>query len=388
MTGPFLPYGRPSIDDDDVAAVATALRDDLLTTGPRVEAFESRLAERVGASEAVVCASGTAALHLAMLALDLGPGDAAIVPTVTFVATANAVRLTGAEVVFADVDAETGLMTADHLDEALARAGTLRPKAVVPVHLAGQCHHPAGLRARANRHGLAIVEDACHALGTRYGNGVAIGGGRHADMACFSFHPVKTITMGEGGAVTLNDAPRARRLRRLRSHGIDRQSAPKGDPWRRIMTEPGLNYRASDVACALGLSQLAKLDRFIARRAALVARYEAALASSIPLVRPLGRAASCRPGWHLAVVLVDFRAAGLDRATVMARLQADGVGTQVHFPPVHEQPYYSERYGALDLPGARRYHERALTLPLFPAMTDHDVDRVVAALGSALGPRP
>lgn len=388
MTVPFLPHGRQTIEDDDVAAVATALRDDLLTTGPRVEAFESRLAERVGASEAVVCASGTAALHLAMLALDLRPGDAAIVPTVTFVATANAVRLTGAEVVFADVDPETGLMTADHLDEALARARGLRPRVAVPVHLAGQCHAPAALRARAERHGLSVVEDACHALGTCYGDGLEVGACRHADMACFSFHPVKTITMGEGGAVTLNDAARAARLRRLRGHGIDRQHAPEGEPWRRVMPEPGLNYRASDIACALGLSQLAKLDRFIARRAALVARYEAALASLSPLVRPLGRAALCRPGWHLAVVLVDFRAAGVDRATVIARLRDAGIGTQVHFPPVHEQPYYSERYGALDLPGARRYHERALTLPLFPAMTDRDVDRVVAALGQALGPWP
>lgn len=385
----FLPYGRQTIEADDVAAVVAALQDDFLTTGPRVEAFEAALAGRVGARHAVACANGTAALHLAMIALDLAPGDAVIVPAITFVATANAVRLAGAEVVFADVDPDTGLMGVDHAEAALGRAPAARVRAIAPVHLAGQCADPAGLRAFADRYGLAVVEDACHALGTTYGEGARIGACAHADMACLSFHPVKAIATGEGGAITLNDDARAARLRRLRSHGIERDparmAAPPAGPWVYEMPEVGLNYRLTDVACALGLSQLAKLDRFLARRAALVARYDRALAPLAPLVRPLDRAA-CRPGWHLMVALVDFAAAGVDRAAVMGRLRAIGIGTQVHYIPVPSQPYYRARYGAAPLPGATRYYDRALTLPLHPTMTDGDVDRVAAALAEALSP--
>jgi UDP-4-amino-4,6-dideoxy-N-acetyl-beta-L-altrosamine transaminase len=386
MTRPFLPYGRPVIEEDDIAAVAQVLRGDMLTTGPRVEAFERALAGAVGASHAVALSSGTAALHLASLAVGLGPGDAAVVPTITFVATANAVRLTGAEVVFADVDPDTGLMMPDHLDQAMARAEATRPRAVLPVYLAGQCHDPAALLARARAHGLAVVEDAAHALGTRHGADGAVGDGRHADMTCFSFHPMKTIAMGEGGAITTNDGARAGRLRRLRSHGIDPALTPDAEPWRRVMAEPGFNDRASDIACALGISQLGKLDRFVARRAALIDRYETLLRPLAPLVRLVARAPGCRPGWHLAVVLLDFAAAGTDRARVMARLREQGIGTQLHFPPVHEQPYYARRHAMGAFPGARRFAERALSVPLYPTMTEDDVDRVVEALRRALVP--
>jgi UDP-4-amino-4,6-dideoxy-N-acetyl-beta-L-altrosamine transaminase len=394
----FLPYGRQTIDEADIAAVAEVLRGDWLTTGPAVDAFEAAFAKTVGAGFAVACSSGTAALHLAALALGLGRGDTAIVPAMTFVATANAARYVGAEVAFADVDPATGLMGPAELETALRRVPRgARAKAVFPVHLNGQCADPAGLKAIADANGLRIAEDACHALGATYDDGVPVGAARNADLAIFSFHPVKTVTMGEGGAVTGNDVALERRLRLLRNHGLTRDpdafvqmrlahdagGAP--NPWYYEMPEPGFNYRASDIACALGTSQLAKLSRFVARRRALAARYDGRLSSLAPLVRPIGRAPGCEPAWHLYVVLVDFAAAGRDRAAVMGALHRQGIGTQVHYLPVAWQPYYRARYGEADLPGAAAYYARCLSLPLYPAMTDGDVDRVVDALATAIG---
>lgn len=388
----FLPYGRQSIDDDDVAAVARALRADMLTTGPLVEEFERDFASAAGAAHAVACNSGTAALHLAALALGLGPGDAAIVPTLTFLATANAVRYTGAEVVFADVDAETGLMTPEGLDRAIARAGSLglRLRAALPVHLNGQaCDMPA-IREIASRHGLAIVEDACHALGLP-----GIGAAAHGGMACFSTHPVKAIATGEGGVVTTGDAATAATLRRLRSHGMvrDAQAFENRDlafddgvanPWYYEMPEPGWNYRLPDVLCALGTSQLKKLPAFFARRQAIAARYDALLAPLAPALRPVPRLRA--HGWHLYALLVDFTALGTTRARFMAGLRAQGIGTQVHYVPVHRQPYYARRYGALALPGADAYYARCLSIPFYPAMADGDVARVAAALAGMVAP--
>lgn len=400
--GPALPYGRHLIEDDDVAAVAAVLRSDTLTTGPVVPAFEAALCERTGARFAVACGSGTAGLHLASLALGLGPGDAVVVPSLTFLATANGPRHAGAEVVFADVDPETGLLGPRELEEAMRRAAGLRVRAVFPVHLNGQCADPAALQAVARTHDLRVVEDACHALGADYTvpgatESQPVGGIVHADMAVFSFHPVKAVAMGEGGAVTADDPDLARRLARLRSHGMVRESdafesaelgfAPEGgaNPWYYEMHEPGFNYRASDIQCALGLSQLRKLDRFVARRRALADRYDAALAPLAPLVRPPARVPGCRPAWHLYAARIDFAAAKRSRARVVHELRARGFGSQVHYLPVHLQPYYRRRYGTLELPGARHYYERCLSLPLFPAMGDEDVDRVVAALRDALG---
>jgi UDP-4-amino-4,6-dideoxy-N-acetyl-beta-L-altrosamine transaminase len=391
-----LPYGRHWIDDDDVAAVAQALRSDWLTTGPAVAKFEAALRERIGARHAVSCANGTAALHMAAAAAGLGPGNAAVVPSMTFLATANAVRYVGAEVVFADVDSDTGLMQPAHLQEALARAA--RPvKAVLPVHLNGQTADIAAIRAVADRHGLKVITDASHALGSGVEGGGTAGDCRHEHLATFSFHPVKTIAMGEGGAVTTNDAAAARYLERFRHHGMTREpgefvqredafdanGAP--NPWYYEMPEVGYNYRASDLHCALGASQLAKLERFIERRRALAARYDGLLSDLSPYVRPIARVPGCRPAWHLYAVLIDFQAAGLPRADLMRRLRAAGVGTQVHYFPVHRQPYYRQRYGRQALPGAERYYERALSLPLHYAMADADVERVVAALRVALG---
>lgn len=383
--GPFLPYGRQDIDADDIAAVVEALGADFLTTGPRVEAFEQAFAAAVGAPHAVACANGTAALHLSMLALGIGPGDRVAVPSVTFLATANCARFVGAEVIFTDVDPDTGLMTPQTLAEALERAGPGPVRAVLPVHLRGDVADLAGLARIARQAGAVLVEDAPHALGSQadFGDGdQPVGNGRWSRAATFSFHPVKTIATGEGGMVTTADADVAARLRRLRSHGMERTAG--ADPWLYEMREPGFNYRLPDILCALGQSQLKRLPAFADRRRALAARYADALAPLAPHVRLATTPAWSRPVLHLLTVLIDFEALGRGRRPVVEALAAEGIGTQVHYIPVHAQPYYVGRYGPLDLPGAAAWYRRCLSLPLFPAMADADVDRVVAALSRAL----
>jgi UDP-4-amino-4,6-dideoxy-N-acetyl-beta-L-altrosamine transaminase len=389
----FLPYGRQSIDEADIAAVAAVLRSEWLTGGPAVAAFENAFSVATGAKHAVACASGTAALHLAALALGLGPGDYVVVPNITFLATANAVRFVGAEVVFADVDPNTGLMTPDTLAGALDRAKTAGQKvsAVFPVHLAGQMADMDDLAVVAGAD-CRLVEDACHALGATDGEKQPTGSCRKAAMACFSLHPVKVIAGGEGGVVTTNDDELARRLRLARNHGMERNPArflcpeqafaPSGDanPWYYEMTEPGFNYRLSDIHAALAASQLGKLKQFVGRRAALVARYDELLTPLAPVVRPIRRVDHCTPAWHLYVALVDFAAIGIDRAAFMRQLRDAGIGTQVHYLPLNRQPYYRVRYGDIELAGGDRWYARALSLPLFPAMSDADADRVVGAI--------
>jgi UDP-4-amino-4,6-dideoxy-N-acetyl-beta-L-altrosamine transaminase len=388
----FLPYGRQTIEADDIDEVVAALRSDYLTTGPRVDAFEQAFATVTGAAQAVACNSGTAALHLAALALDLIPGDAAIVPAMTFLATANVVRMCGAEVVFADVDPQTGLLTVDTFEAALARARAsgLRVRAVFPVHLNGQLCDRAAIAVVAEREGVTIVEDSCHALGV-----ADVGAAEHGGFACFSTHPVKAIATGEGGVVTTADAGAAKRLRSLRSHGMIRDVAQFADraagvedgrarPWYYEMQEIGWNYRMPDLLCALGISQLRKLARFHARRVELARAYDALLAPLAPDVMPVGRH-DVPHGWHLYAVRIDFARLGLSRMRLMQALTARGIGTQVHYIPVHRQPYYLARYGALSLPGADAYYERCLSLPLFPSMKNDEVARVAAALASVCG---
>lgn len=396
----FLPYGRQTIEDDDVAAVVEALRADYLTTGPRVEAFEADFAEAVGARHAVACANGTAALHLAMLALGVGPGDVVIAPAITFAATANCARFQGAEVVFADVDPRSGLMTGETLAEAIGRLDGRRLAAVLPVHLMGHAVDLPAIARLAEEQGAAVVEDACHAVGTAmdFGEGrERAGDNRRSAMACFSFHPVKTIATGEGGMVTTADAALAARLRLYRSHGISRDPAGfrapdlsldadgGANPWANEMLDLGYNYRLPDLLCALGMSQLSKLERFAERRRQLSGRYRELIGPLAPIVRAAELPAWCEPAPHLFVALIDFAAAGIGRKAVMEALAARGIGTQVHYVPVHRHPYYRERYGAQDLPGAEAWYERALSLPLYPGMSDADPERVVSALSDILG---
>jgi UDP-4-amino-4,6-dideoxy-N-acetyl-beta-L-altrosamine transaminase len=385
MTPSVLPYGRQTIEDDDIAAVVEALRADFLTTGPAVEAFEDAFAATVGARYAVACSNGTAALHLALLALDVKPGEVVIAPAITFLATANCARYVGADVIFADVDPDSGLMTPATLAAAIARVGDRRLRAVLPVHLRGDAADLPGLAALAHAAGAVLVEDAPHALGTtmRYGNvAECVGDGRHSAMATFSFHPVKTIATGEGGMVTTNDPALAVRLRTLRSHGMVRPE--DGDPWWYEMPEPGFNYRLPDILCALGQSQLKKLPRFAARRRALAGAYHAALAPLAPIVRIATQPAWSDPVLHLMTVLIDFEAAGRTRRDVVEALKSQGIGSQVHYIPVHTQPYYRALYGPQSLPGAEAWYARCLSLPLYPGMADEDVDRVATALKAAL----
>ena len=400
MDRPFLPYGRQLIEDDDIAAVADVLRSDYLTTGPVVDAFEAKLAEIAGARHAISVSSGTAALHVAALAAGLKPGDIAVVPTMTFLATANAALYAGAEVRFADVDPDTGLLTAETFERALAEAGPAA-RAVLPVHVNGHVADMRAITAVPGAAGLCVIEDACHALGGKHmgpANAmVPVGSNAFADMSIFSFHPVKTVAMGEGGAITTNDDGLADQLRILRNIGMTRdagrfevpeQAFDAGgevNPWYYEMAALGFNYRASAIHCALGLSQLAKLERFAARRTELMMRYRDRLAALAPVVRPIVQAPDCEPGWHLCVVTVDFAAAGTTRADVMRALQERGVGTQVHYIPVHRQPYYRKRYGDIDLPGGDAYYDKVLSLPLFVSMEDGDVDYVVETLADVLG---
>ncbi|HVV58513.1 MAG TPA: UDP-4-amino-4,6-dideoxy-N-acetyl-beta-L-altrosamine transaminase [Gaiellaceae bacterium] len=370
-----LPYGRQEIDDDDVAAVVEALRSDWLTTGPRVDEFERALAEVAGAAEAVAVSNGTAALHAAYHALGIGPGDEVVLPPITFAATANAVLYVGATPVFADVDPDTLL-----LDPAAAAAAiTKRTAAVVAVDYAGQPAEYGALRELCDRAGVLLVSDACHSIGGDL-DGAPVGS--LADASCFSFHPVKHVTTGEGGAVVTADPEIAARARRFRNHGIDsdHRSRAAAGAWFYEQVELGFNYRLSDLQCALGTSQLRRLPAWIERRRALAARYDELL-TELDGVEPL----AVRPGvghaYHLYVVQVDGQ-----RDAVFSALRADGIGANVHYVPVHLHPYYRERLGtrAGQFPVAENAYTRLLSLPLFPAMDDADVDRVVDALAAAL----
>jgi UDP-4-amino-4,6-dideoxy-N-acetyl-beta-L-altrosamine transaminase len=392
-TNSFIPYGKQRIEDDDIAAVEAVLRGDWLTTGPATEAFEASLAERVGARHALACSSGTAGLHMATLACGLGPGDAVIVPAITFLATANAVRMVGAEVVFSDVDPDTGLMTREYIETALAKVPSgLQARAVMPVHLAGQCESPHGISDYARSKGLKVIEDAAHAIGSQYtdnsGTTHEVGSCAHSDITVFSFHPVKTIAMGEGGAVTSNDDELIDQLTLVRNHGMTRNpdlfahqemaQDVEGDtnPWYYEMPLVGYNYRASDIHCALANSQLKKLDRFVKTRRDLASRYDRNFGNAGNLLRPLKRAEHCVPAWHLYPLLIDFTQLDMDRAGLMNALRTRSIGTQVHYIPVSSQPYYQDRYGDPNLPGAEAYYARTLSLPLHTSMSETDVDHI------------
>jgi UDP-4-amino-4,6-dideoxy-N-acetyl-beta-L-altrosamine transaminase len=387
MTDRFLPYGHQTIEDDDIAAVAAALKSDFLTTGPLVQKFETAFAHATGADHAVACNSGTAALHLSALALDLKEGEAAVVPALTFLATANAARMTGAEIVFADVDTDTGLLTTETLSAAIEKSkkSGFKLRAILPVHLNGQVCDMVGLAKIAEQHGLTLIEDACHALGEKN-----IGAAKYSAAACFSTHAVKAIATGEGGIVTTRDGKIAQRVRRFRSHGIIREpdefssrEHAFGDnmpnPWYYEMKEIGWNYRLPDILCALGLAQLKKLNRFFQRRCQIAALYDRLLAPLAPTIRPIPHGQ--RPhGWHLYVILIDFLALKTTRARFMNALRKKGIGTQVHYMPLHLQPYYRTRYGEMTLPGAETYYANCLSIPLFPAMNNADVERVSNAI--------
>ncbi len=384
----MIPYGCQDITEEDIAAVVDVLRSDFITQGPVVGRFESALAGRCDAGHGVAVSNGTAGLHLALLALGVGPGDLVWTSSITFVASANAARYCGAAVDFVDIDPGTANLCPDRLAEKLERAerdGSL-PKVVVPVHFAGQSSAMDRISELSGRYGFRILEDASHALGGAY-RGAPVGSCRWSDATVHSFHPVKIITTGEGGMVTTNDEELAWRLSTLRTHGITRDSArmtgASHGPWYYQQLELGYNYRLTDLQSALGLSQLGRLDEFAARRSALAARYDEALAG-FPL-RPLARDRNATSGWHLYVVRLDLSAIGCNRREVFDRLRAAGVGVNVHYIPVHLQPDYVRLgFSPGQFPEAERYYEECLSLPLFPGLSDEQFAAVVEAVRLAV----
>jgi perosamine synthetase len=373
----MIPYARQVVDEQDVEAVARVLTSTWLTTGPKVEEFEEAVAERVGTKEAVAVSSGTAALHCAMHALGLGPGDEVIVPALTFVATANAVLYCGATPVFADVEADTLLLDPGSVREKITKA----TKAVITMDYAGQPSRYRELREIADKAGATLVADSCHALGAR-DQGAPVGS--LARMSVFSFHPAKHITTGEGGMVTLDDANLARRIRSFRNHGIDRDlhSRAASRTFRYEMTELGFNYRLSDIQCALGLSQLSRLSEFLRLRREAAKAYDAAFMDH-GLIVPLSVRGGVEHAYHLYVVRVDFDRAGISREEVYAKLLDLGIGVNVHYLPVHLQPYYRRRLGTGPglCPVAEQAYGKILSLPMHAALGQDDVSRVVAAIG-------
>jgi UDP-4-amino-4,6-dideoxy-N-acetyl-beta-L-altrosamine transaminase len=381
----MIPYGRQSIDAADIDAVVEVLRSDFLTQGPAVPRFEEAMASYCGASFGIAACNATAALHLACLALELGPGDTLWTSPITFVATANCALFCGAQVDFVDIDPRTYNLSVERLAEKLEeaeRAGRL-PKIVMPVHLTGQSADMRGISDLARRYGFKVVEDASHAVGATYGNG-PVGDCRHSDIAVFSFHPVKIITTGEGGMAMTNNPDLAARMALLRSHGVTREEARTRSPlegrWYYEQLALGFNYRLTDIQAALGHSQLRRLDRLVERRRDLARRYDAAFAD-LPLRRPWQHPDS-RSSFHLYVIRVDAAI----HAAAFERLRNAGIGVNLHYIPVPRQPYYRDLgFDPADWPEAESYYAEAITLPLYPGLSDHEQDVVIDAVTEVLG---
>ena len=385
----MIPYGRHDVDEDDVQAVVEVLRGELLTQGPKAAQFERLVADYVGARYAVSVANGTAALHLACLAGGVGPGDTLVTSPNTFLASASCALYVGARPAFCDIDPQTLNMDPAQLEAAFRERKSI--KAVLPVHFAGLPCDMEAISRLAKSHGALVIEDACHALGGTYTDGSRVGNCRYADMAVFSFHPVKLIAAGEGGIVTTNDEALYRKLLLLRNHGMTKveseltdaaqaYEAGAANPWYYEMQSLGYNYRVTDLQCALAISQFAKIDRFLSRRREIAQHYDEVL-HGLPGIELPQRGQRDRSGNHLYVTRMDFPRFGLTRGEIMLALRAKGIGSQVHYIPVPYQPFYrAQDLGAGSWPNAERYYEQALTIPLYPAMSDDDVAAVVSAV--------
>jgi perosamine synthetase len=376
----MIPYGRQSIDEEDIRAVVEILRSDWLTTGPKVAEFERAFVDFVGIQQAVAVSSGTAALHAAVNALGISPGDEVIVPAMTFAATANCVVFQGATPVFADVDPDTLLISPAQVEAKI----TPRTRAVITVDYTG---HPAdydAIRAITDKYGIALVADACHALGASYkGNSV----GSLADLTVFSFHPVKHITTGEGGMITTDDPKVAERMRRFRNHGIttDHHQREKEGSWFYEMVDLGYNYRLTDLQCALGLSQLKKLPRFLEKRRKIANHYDDFF-SRISGIVPLKVSADVQHAYHLYVIQLNLESSSGDRMTVFRNLRRQGIGVNVHYIPVHLHPFYRRKFGtgAGLCPVAEAAYNQILSLPMHAEMTDQDVNTVCNSIQKML----
>jgi dTDP-4-amino-4,6-dideoxygalactose transaminase len=401
MSEPFLPYALPAISQADIDSVSAVMWSKMLTTGPVVEKFETEFKALTQSQHAVSCSNGTTALNLLAMALALSRREpfAVVVPAITFLASASAFAMTGARIVFADVDPRSGLMTAETAEAAVKRS-SLRVGAIVTVHLGGRISDLPGLRQVADRCGAILIEDACHAVGSTYpvGNTVgAVGDCQHSEAAAFSFHPTKTLTSGEGGMVTTNNAALADKVRLLRNHGMSRTPPFVNDtlaldplskaqnPWFYEMTLCSLNFRLSDMHAALGLSQLQRLNEFIATRYAVREIYDAAFADC-PAFAPVAPRREMALVDHLYQINVDFPKTGMTRAAAMKQLVARGIGTQVHYIPVNRQPYYAQQPECIDLPGADAFYAGTLSLPFHNVLTTDDARRVTAAIVDVLKP--
>jgi len=392
---PFIPYGEHSLDDSDIAAVVDVLHSSRLTQGPAVEAFEEGLAAYVGAKYAVAVTNGTAALHLAVLALDLPPRSLGMTSAISFVASSNCLLYGGHRVAFADVETTNGLMNLDNLEEQLAtaRAASDPVRVVIPVHYSGQPVDMERLWALKDKYGFHIIEDAAHALGARYPDGGIIGSSDKTAMTMVSFHPVKHIATGEGGVILTNDLELKKRLLRLRSHGITKGDDPylngknainprsgKANAWYYEMQTLGFNYRLPDINAALGTSQLRRLKAFVERRRHLADTYRELLAGN-PYFRAIDSDVYGKSSYHLFVVQLTKPQLAEHRDELMRSLLAGGVGSQVHYIPIPMQPYY-QNLGYETPKGSLAFYQRTLTLPLFPAMRDDDVPFVVQTLNA------
>jgi UDP-4-amino-4,6-dideoxy-N-acetyl-beta-L-altrosamine transaminase len=386
--GNVIPCGRQTISEDDIEAVVEVLRSDFITQGPVVPRFEQAVADYCRVPHAVAVNSATSALHIACLALNVGPGDRVWTSPNTFVASANCARFCGAMVDFVDIDPGTFNMSTDALATKLAHAytaGTL-PKVVIPVHFAGLPCDMEKIHALARHYGFHVIEDASHALGARYRDSI-IGDCRYSDIAVFSFHPVKIITTGEGGLASTRLPPLARKMRLLRAHGITRDAAElqrtDEGPWYYEQQCLGFNYRMTDMQAALGLSQLRQLDEWIARRHAIADAYDASL-TELPLILPR-RPIGSRSALHLYVVQIDAVRTPLSRRVVFERLRLAGIGVNVHYIPVHTQPdFRALGFHAGRFPVSEDYYSRCLSIPMFAGLTDADQARVQRALQGAL----
>ncbi|MGH6835303.1 MAG: UDP-4-amino-4,6-dideoxy-N-acetyl-beta-L-altrosamine transaminase [Methylocella sp.] len=383
----MIPYGRQEITEDDVDSVVAVLRSDVLTQGPVVPEFECAVAAYCGAAHAVAVNSATSALHIACIALGLGPGDWLWTSPITFVATANCALYCGARVDFVDIDPRTYNLCPLALERKLTdaeRDGRL-PKVLAPVHFAGQPCDMAAIHALAQRYGFRIIEDASHAIGAKY-RGEPVGNCRYSDVTVFSFHPVKIITTGEGGMALTNSSELAGRMARLRSHGVTRDPAamtraPDG-AWFYQQIDLGMNYRMTELQAALGLSQLSRLDDYVARRHELARRYDEKLAS-LPIVLP-HPSKDARSAFHLYPIWID--PSEMNRSAVFDRMRRSNIGVNVHYIPVYTQPYHRQRrtFSSADFPVSERYYAGALSLPMFASMTEHQQDKVIAALAEAV----
>jgi perosamine synthetase len=375
----LLPYGRQNLDETDIRAVEDVLRSDWLTTGPKIGEFEEQFAAWIRARHAVSFSSGTAALHGAAFAAGLGPGDEAITTPMTFCATANCILYQGATPVFADVSADTLNLDPEEVSRKISARASSRMKAIIAVDYAG---HPAALdelAKLAKTHGALLIEDACHALGAEY-RGKRVGG--IADMTVFSFHPVKHLTTGEGGMVTTNDARLAETLRRFRNHGISSEARERQEAgqWFYEMVLLGFNYRLTDIACALGLSQLPRLAGNLARRREIATQYMAAFRDLAEIVVPAVRK-DVNPAWHLYPIRLKLEMLAAGREEIFRALRAENIGVNVHYIPVHRHPYYRERSKSNEAyPVAEDAYERLISLPMFDSMTAQDVEDVIHAL--------